>query len=174
MRGFLFTVNFAARIHSPPGIGPTTQPLASGLHPVLCTPRLPLPVLRGGLMRKLLVCSFVLALLLVPSSLLTAQTVDTSILGSVTDPQGAAVPGATVMIRAEATGQEKTVTTTGDGQYRVQYLVPGTYSVTVTASGFAQAIRTGIQLALSQQIHLDVGLTLGTTQQSVEVTAGAA
>ena len=125
-------------------------------------------------MRKLLVCSFVLALLLVPSFLLKAQTVDTSILGSVVDPQGSVVPGATVVIHADATGQEKTVKTSGDGQYRVQFLVPGTYTVTVTASGFAPAARTGIQLALSQQIHLDVSLTLGSTQQTVEVTAGAA
>jgi len=125
-------------------------------------------------MRKLLVCFFILALVLIPSSLLTAQTVDTSILGSVTDPQGSVIPGATVVIRADATGQEKTVKTSGDGQYRVQFLVPGIYTVTVTASGFAPAARTGIQLALSQQIHLDVSLTLGTTQQSVEVTAGAA
>jgi hypothetical protein len=100
--------------------------------------------------------------------------VDTSILGSVTDPQGSVVPGATVVVRADATGQEKTVTTSGDGQYRVQYLVPGTYSVTVTASGFAKATRSGIQLALSQQIHLDVALSLGSTQQTVEVTAGQA
>ena len=125
-------------------------------------------------MRKLLVCSFVLVLLLIPSCLLTAQTVDTSILGSVTDPQGSVVPDATVLIRADATGQEKTVKTSGDGQYRVQYLVPGSYTVTVTASGFAQAARTGIQLALSQQIHLDVALTLGSTQQTVEVNAGQA
>jgi outer membrane receptor protein involved in Fe transport len=125
-------------------------------------------------MRQLLVCSFVLALLLVPSSFLAAQTVDTSILGSVVDPQGSVVPGATVLIRADATGQEKTVKTSGDGQYRVQFLVPGTYTVTVTASGFAPAARTGIQLALSQQIHLDVALTLGSTQQTVEVTAGQA
>jgi len=125
-------------------------------------------------MRKLLVCSLVLVLLLAPSSLLTAQTVDTSILGSLTDPQGSVIPGATVLVRAEATGQEKTVKTSGDGQYRVQFLVPGTYSVTVTATGFAQAIRTGIQLALSQQIHLDVAMSLGSTQQSVEVSAGQA
>ena len=128
----------------------------------------------GGFMRKLLVCSLVLVLLLAPSSLLTAQTVDTSILGSLTDPQGSVIPGATVLVRAEATGQEKTVKTSGDGQYRVQFLVPGTYSVTVTATGFAQAIRTGIQLALSQQIHLDVAMSLGSTQQSVEVSAGQA
>jgi hypothetical protein len=125
-------------------------------------------------MRKLLVCSFVLALLLVPSSFLAAQTVDTSILGSVLDPQGSVVPGATVVIHADATGQEKTVKTSGDGEYRVQFLVPGTYTVTVTASGFAPAARTGIQLALSQQIHLDVALTMGSTQQSVEVSADQA
>ena len=124
-------------------------------------------------MRKSLSCSFVL-LFLLSSSILMAQTVDTSILGSVTDPQGSVVPGATVVIRAEATGQEKTVGTSSDGQYRVQYLVPGTYSVTVTATGFAKATRSGVQLALSQQVHLDVALSVGSTQQTVEVTAGQA
>jgi outer membrane receptor protein involved in Fe transport len=124
-------------------------------------------------MRKLFSC-FSVVLFLLSSSILFAQTVDTSILGSVTDPQGSVVVGATVVVRAEATGQEKTVTTSADGQYRVQYLVPGTYSVTVTASGFAPTTRTGIQLALSQQIHLDVALSLGSTQQTVEVTASTA
>jgi hypothetical protein len=90
------------------------------------------------------------------------------------DPQGSVVPGATVVVHADATGQEKSIKTTGDGQYRVQYLVPGTYTVTVTASGFAPSVRSGIQLALSQQIHLDVSVSLGSTQQTVEVSAGQA
>ncbi|HEY0163349.1 MAG TPA: TonB-dependent receptor [Edaphobacter sp.] len=98
------------------------------------------------------------------------QTVDTSILGSVTDPQGSVIPNATVLVRADATGQEKTVKTSGDGQYRIQYLVPGSYTVTVTAEGFAQAVRSGLQLALSQQIHLDVAMSLSGTTQSVDVS----
>jgi len=147
-----------------------------------CCRQVPAPGINGksysfssleAVMRKLLGCSLVV-LFLLSSSILVAQTVDTSILGSVTDPQGSVVPGATVVVRADATGQEKSVTTSGDGQYRVQYLVPGTYSVTVTATGFAKATRSGIQLALSQQIHLDVALSLGSTQQTVEVTAGQA
>ncbi len=120
-------------------------------------------------MRKLLGCSLYLVLL--SSSILVGQTVDTSILGSVMDPQGSVIPGATVVVRADATGQEKTVTTTGDGQYRVQYLVPGTYTVTVNASGFAQSTRSGIQLALSQQVHLDVPMSISGTQQTVDVSA---
>jgi hypothetical protein len=99
------------------------------------------------------------------------QTVDTSILGSVMDPQNSVIAGATVTVRSDATGQQKSVVTTGDGQYRVPYLVPGLYTVTIEASGFAQSTRSGIQLALSQQIHLDVAMSLSGTQQTVEVSA---
>jgi hypothetical protein len=120
-------------------------------------------------MRKLLGCTFVVFSF--SCSMLVAQTVDTSILGSVTDPQGSVIAGATVVVRADATGQEKTIKTTGDGQYRVQYLVPGVYTVTVNASGFSTTTRSGIQLALSQQIHLDVAMSLSGTQQTVDVTA---
>ena len=118
-------------------------------------------------MRKLAFCFF--ALLLFPRIPLTAQTVDTSILGSVTDPQGSVIPEATIVVHADATGQEKTIKTTGDGQYRVQYLVPGTYTVTVNAAGFAPSVRSGIQLALSQQVHLDIAMSLSGTQQTVDV-----
>ncbi len=122
-------------------------------------------------MRKLLVRTLI-AVLFPSCSILMAQTVDTSILGSVTDPQGSVIPGATVVVRAEATGQEKTIKTSGDGQYRVQYLVPGVYTVVVNASGFAPATRSGIQLALSQQVHLDVAMSLTGTTETVDVTAG--
>jgi hypothetical protein len=120
-------------------------------------------------MRKLHVCW--LWLFLCSSSFLFSQTVDTSILGSVTDPQGSVIPGATVVVRAEATGQEKTVKTSADGQYRVQYLVPGMYTVVVNASGFSASTRSGIQLALSQQIHLDVAMSLSGTSETVDVSS---
>jgi outer membrane receptor protein involved in Fe transport len=121
-------------------------------------------------MHKLLGCAFAVFSFL-SCSILVGQTVDTSILGSVTDPQGSVIVGATVVVRADATGQKKSVETTGDGQYRVQYLVPGIYTVTVNASGFSQTTRSGIQLALSQQIHLDVAMSLSGTQQTVDVNA---
>jgi len=121
-------------------------------------------------MRKLLGYAFAVFSFL-SCSILVGQTVDTSILGSVTDPQGSVIAGAIVVVRADATGQEKSIKTTGDGQYRVQYLVPGIYTVTVNASGFSQTTRSGIQLALSQQIHLDVAMSLSGTQQTVDVSA---
>jgi hypothetical protein len=121
-------------------------------------------------MRKLIVSSFVFLFLLFPE-VFVGQTVDTSILGSVIDPQGSVIAGASVTVRADATGQEKTVKTTGDGQYRVQYLVPGVYTVTVNAEGFSKTVRSGIQLALSQQIHLDVPMSVSGTEQTVDVNA---
>jgi hypothetical protein len=123
-------------------------------------------------MRKWLGCSAVLFLL--SFAVLMGQTVDTSILGSVTDSSGSVIAGATVVVRADDTGQEKTVTTGSNGQYVVQYLVPGNYTVSVNATGFAGTVQKGIQLALSQQIHLDMALTVGGTQQVVEVNAAQA
>jgi len=58
-------------------------------------------------MRKLLGCAFVV-LSFLSCSTLVAQTVDTSILGSVTEPAGSVIAGATVVVHADATGQEKT------------------------------------------------------------------
>ena len=100
-----------------------------------------------------------------------AQSVDTAILGVVTDASGAAIRGATVVVHSEATGADKTAVTGDGGQYNVQYLLPGTYTVTVTAEGFSQTVQQHVQLALQQQIHLDLPLTAGGVSQVVQVDA---
>jgi hypothetical protein len=104
-------------------------------------------------------------------SVLFAQSVDTAILGTATDPSGAVIAGATVVVHADDTGLEKTATTNGSGQYIVQYLVPGSYTVTVSSSGFSQSVRKGITLALQQQVHLDFALAVGTGTEVVDVTS---
>lgn len=103
----------------------------------------------------------------------SGQTVDTAILGTVTDPSGAAIPNAQVTVTSPATGASHTVTTGANGGYRVAYLLPGTYTVSVQAQGFSRAIRENITLELSQQAEVDIALTLGQTSQTVEVTAAA-
>ncbi len=105
------------------------------------------------------------------SLLVNAQSVDTAIVGIVTDASGAAIHGATVIVRSDATGAEKSVLTGDSGQYSVQYLLPGTYTVTVTADGFSRTVQRNVQLALQQQLHLDLPLTAGEVSQVVQVDA---
>src|SRR5689334_20052724 len=73
----------------------------------------------------------------------SAQTADTAILGTVLDSSGAAVPGATFEIAQPATGLTRTVLSNSSGDYELRYLVPGTYDVRVSTTGFAAQRRTG-------------------------------
>ncbi|MBB5327573.1 TonB-dependent receptor [Tunturiibacter gelidoferens] len=94
-----------------------------------------------------------------------------SIQGSITDPSGATVPGATVTILDVGTASEKTVTTDKAGYYSVGPLTPGSYTVTVSGSGFEKltvttVVRTGTATPGSFK------LTLGSSAETVEVNAG--
>ena len=79
------------------------------------------------------------------SSPLLAQRSDRGVIGGVvTDPQGGALPGATVTVRNEATGVENVLTTNSAGAYTTSPLVLGPYSVTVNIAGFKKAVTSGI------------------------------
>jgi hypothetical protein len=101
-----------------------------------------------------------------------AQTVDTVILGTVTDASGAVVPGATVTVLSSATGVAKAAATNAQGEFEVRYLTPGTYDVSVQASGFSSQTQKGIVVQISQQEKLSFSLTVSTRQESVVVQAG--
>ncbi|WP_419805179.1 carboxypeptidase regulatory-like domain-containing protein [Terriglobus sp.] len=103
--------------------------------------------------------------------LASAQSVTAGdINGVLTDPTGAAVPGAQVTVTNALTGAAKTVTTSGTGGYRVALLPPGTYKVSVTATGFAT---TANQVAVSAGSVTtdDLKLSVGQSNATVEVTA---
>src|ERR1700722_11367337 len=80
-----------------------------------------------------------------------AQTVDTAIIGTITDSSGAAIPGATVVVSSSATGIKKQAVTGSGGEYTINYLTPGNFDVTVTANGFRSAEQTNIVLQINQQ-----------------------
>jgi outer membrane receptor protein involved in Fe transport len=120
---------------------------------------------------KGLLCRVLLVVCLCAATL-RAQSVDTAILGTVTDAEGAAVAGATVLIMQPATGLSHTVTTGPGGTYEVRYLIPGEYVVEVKASGFASERRTGVAIQLGQQARIDFPLKVGTVQETVEVNTG--
>ena len=100
-----------------------------------------------------------------------AQTAGT-ITGTVTDATGASVPGATITITNAGTGiVARTLRTNSAGVYVAEALPVGTYQVAVEASGFQRSQRSGIGLSVADRLAIDFILKVGTTRESVEVTA---
>ncbi|HEV3470231.1 MAG TPA: TonB-dependent receptor [Pyrinomonadaceae bacterium] len=99
-----------------------------------------------------------LCLLLAASA--SAQTFRGTILGTVTDPQGAVVPNATVTARNTATGLERTTTADGEGNYTIAELPIGTYEVTVRQTNFLEAKVGGVVVEVAGERRVDVSLAL--------------
>ncbi len=116
-----------------------------------------------------------LAMVFLLSSHLLAQSEATTgvIEGSVVDPSGAALPGATVSLKNTATNFEQTLTTNRQGRFRGLLLPLGPYRVTVSLQGFATLVREGIKLEVGQTISLDLKLEVSAVKQEVRVTAEA-
>src|SRR5579884_2027988 len=113
-------------------------------------------------------------LFLTGSGYLAAQSITADLAVNVTDPNGAAVSGAKLVLKNT---QENTVSTgqTGDlGTYVFTQMKPGAYSLTVSAQGFQDQQVNDITLQISQRASINVKLSLGTVTQTVEVSAAAA
>ncbi|MGA9719320.1 MAG: TonB-dependent receptor, partial [Acidobacteriaceae bacterium] len=93
--------------------------------------------------------------------------------GRVTDSSGASIAHAQVTVTRTSTGVAQKTETTGDGYYSVAQLLPGTYSVEVSATGFAAVLRQGITVATGQAVRVDAALTPGGGQQTITVTEDA-
>ncbi len=72
-----------------------------------------------------------------------------SISGLVTDPQGGAIPGATVTVTNKATNASRTVTSSSDGSYQVPQVIPGTYRIKAESKGFASIVNEEVQVLVS-------------------------
>ncbi len=94
-------------------------------------------------------CLALVAILLLASGAFTQSTTDGAIGGTVTDPSGAAVPNAKVIVRNNGTNAEQIVTTDETGYFRVAKLTPALYTVTISAAGFANF--------KAEQVIVDVG-----------------
>ncbi|MBV9404068.1 MAG: carboxypeptidase regulatory-like domain-containing protein [Acidobacteriaceae bacterium] len=102
-----------------------------------------------------------------------AQTTTTGqIIGTITDPSGAAVTGATITA-TDASGVQRTATTDQQGHYAFPLLPPGTYRVEAEKTGFSKATLDGMTVRITETINLNVPLTVATQTQSVEVTGEA-
>src|SRR2546423_822505 len=97
-----------------------------------------------------------------------------AITGTVKDPQGAVIAGASVTIRNDATGQEYTTTTNSEGVFRTQTLAAGDYTVTVDATGFKRFVMTGVSVSPVRPSHVSARLDVGTVSETVSVTANSA
>jgi len=101
------------------------------------------------------------------------QAVYGSILGTVTDPQGAAVPNAKITVTNVRKGTTDQTTTNQDGNYSVTHLIPDIYSIKVEAPGFKAAEQKDVTVMADSGARVDLAMQVGSTSESVEVTAEA-
>ncbi len=112
------------------------------------------------------------ALLLLAASYIQMQAQQTtgSIVGTVKDQQGSVVNTATVKATNVDTGFFRSATPNGYGEYRIDYLPVGKYSVEVTASGFERFLQENLTLDVDQTLTADIKLVVGAATQTVTVT----
>ena len=101
---------------------------------------------------------------------LSAQTFRGTILGTVTDPSGAVVAGATVTVKNVGTGLERTTDTSADGSYALPELPIGTYTVTISLTGFQTAVTTGVTVDVAGERRVDAAMKTGQVSTKVEVS----
>jgi hypothetical protein len=117
------------------------------------------------------VCTFLIATL--TPQLSVAQAVYGSILGTVTDPQGAAVPNAKVTVTDQRKGTSDQTTTNQDGNYSMTHLIPDVYTVKVEAPGFKTLEQKDINVNADAASRADLQFQVGGATETVEVTAEA-
>jgi len=98
-----------------------------------------------------------------------AQVTTGTIVGSVKDEQGAAVPGANVTITEVNKGTVGTYTTAPDGSFQAPFLIPGTYDVAVELTGFRKYTHRGVVLQVNQRARVDATLAVGGLTDTTEV-----
>src|SRR5215204_6644702 len=124
-------------------------------------------------MRKGLQKYFLVLLTLAVSSVIAfGQGSTGSLSGTVVDPKGAVVAGATVVVKNVGTNQENTTQTGGEGTFNVPTLISGMYTATINATGFKQAVVTDIKVDVGKPSSINIGLEIGSANESVTVVGG--
>ena len=98
-----------------------------------------------------------------------AQTFQGSFVGTVTDPSGAVIPRATVTVREQDKGYERSAMTAPDGSYQITLVQPGRYRIAVEKSGFEKAVQGPVVLTVNQHARVDFMLKLGTQMAALTV-----
>jgi hypothetical protein len=102
-----------------------------------------------------------------------AQFDTAAVLGIVTDPSRAAVPGASVTLRQEATGISVTTVTDGEGGYQFPNVRIGSYTIEAALQGFTTAVVSGIDVTVNARQRVDLSLTVGSVDETVQVVGAA-
>jgi hypothetical protein len=122
-------------------------------------------------MRVLLICLAIFSCF--SAAMSQAQSNAADLQGSVRDPKGAVVAGATVTARNTATNATRDATSNDDGFYKLVNLSPGDYEVTVKAANYKTAVIPSIKLTVGQTASQDIPLEVGDLTATVTVTAAA-
>jgi len=107
------------------------------------------------------------------STLAQVEVSSATIKGTITDPNGAVIPGAAITVTSIDKGIRKTAKTGADGNYQIPLLQPGVYQVQVEAVGFDKAVAKDVQLTVGQSLVYDVSLRVGAITTVVDVTTDA-
>ena len=125
-------------------------------------------------MRSRIVAIVGACVMLALPTLVLGQEARGTLQGRVSDASGGVVPGATVEITNVNTGVTTPTTSNEEGNYRVPFLNPGTYRVTVTLTGFSKYVSSNIDLHVAEVLNIDATLQPGQLTDEVTVTAAAA
>src|SRR6516225_7142889 len=102
---------------------------------------------------------------------LAAQAATGSILGTVVDQTGAAVPGAAVEVKNTGTGAVRATTSDGAGRFNLPDLAVGSYDIQAGKTGFSTVVRRGITLTVGAETVVDFTLPIGQQSQTISVEA---
>src|SRR5512140_647496 len=114
--------------------------------------------------RRFFLCAIVL-----PLAVATAWPQESrgTISGRVTDPSGAIIAGASVVVTNPAMGTKIALTTNDAGLYEAVYLIPGAYQIEASARGFRKLVRSAIELRVGDRLTVNLGLEVGAAEQSI-------
>ena len=124
------------------------------------------------MLKKAVAVSFVVLLASACALQLSAQSTS-SLRGTITDPQGAVIPDATVTLANQENGTKRQAVTNGSGEYQFPQVTPGTYQLVVEKPGFSTMTRDGVVLAVNTPATVDLALSIGKTGEVVNVMSEA-
>ena len=122
---------------------------------------------------KLFSFLLVACLFLSPGFAMGQARTEGQLTGTIVDPSGAGVPGASLTLSQPTTGFSKTVTSNDSGDYVFAALQPGTYTLNADAKGFAPAVYNSVVVYAGRSTDLKVSVKVGTSVETVEVSAAA-
>ena len=124
-------------------------------------------------MIKRIRAGLVLALLLCLAPAIYAQSITGTVTGTVTDPQGAVIPGANILLHSEGSGGQRRTVSNAEGYFTIAAVPAGSYTVVVEITGFQKYELRGFAFNGADKRNLDIKLQIATSTETVQVAAAA-